>query len=225
MGENAGTGPGEITNDGCAVEFYALLPSFGEAGIVHAAVPEGASILELGCGTGRILKPLAGLGHPVHGVDDSAGMLAHLAGLPVTCSPIESLRLDEKFDVVLLASTMLNTGPEQRGAFLATCRYHLPDDGMAVFQYHPPAWFDEFPGMPRERDDGGIIRVIRMSRRVPSGVACEIEYRAQGRTWTHAWTSYQISDAELAADLDAAGLAFGQWLTEDKTWFTARPVR
>ena len=51
---------------------------------MHAAVPEGASILELGCGTGRILKPLAALGHLVHGVDDSPGMLAHVPDLPVT---------------------------------------------------------------------------------------------------------------------------------------------
>ena len=43
-----------MTNDGCAVEFYALLPPMGEPEIVHAAVPAGASILELGCGTGRI---------------------------------------------------------------------------------------------------------------------------------------------------------------------------
>jgi hypothetical protein len=59
---NAGTGPGEITNDGRAVEFYALLPSFGEAEIVHSAVLAGGSILELGCGTGRILRPLAATG-------------------------------------------------------------------------------------------------------------------------------------------------------------------
>jgi 2-polyprenyl-3-methyl-5-hydroxy-6-metoxy-1,4-benzoquinol methylase len=83
--EHTGTGPGAITSDGCAVEFYALLPTFGEPGIVHAAVPPGASILELGCGTGRILRPLAALGHPVTGVDDSPDMLARVADLPRTC--------------------------------------------------------------------------------------------------------------------------------------------
>lgn len=224
MSQNAGTGPGEITGDGCAVDLYALLPPLGEAGIVHAAVPEGASILELGCGTGRILRPLARLGHRVHGVDDSPGMLAHLTDLPVTCSPIESLRLDETFGTVLLASTMLNTGPGQRTAFLATCRYHLPDDGLAVFQYHPPAWFEGFPDAPRESAVDGISVVIRSCSRMPSAIACELEYRAPGRTWTHAWTSYEISDAELTADLAAAGLAFDRWLTADHTWFTGRPA-
>jgi len=94
MEANVGTGPGVITNDGCAVDFYALLPSFGEAETVHAAVPEGASILELGCGTGRILRPLAGLGHQVMGADDSPEMLAHIPDLPTVCSSIEALRLD-----------------------------------------------------------------------------------------------------------------------------------
>ncbi|MDQ5854560.1 MAG: class I SAM-dependent methyltransferase, partial [Chloroflexota bacterium] len=54
--------------------------------------------LELGCGTGRILRPLAELGHPVLGVDESPAMLAHLGDLPCVCSPIETLRLDRTFD-------------------------------------------------------------------------------------------------------------------------------
>lgn len=54
---NAGTGPGVITPDGCAVDFYALLPPMGEPEIIAAAAPPGASILELGCGTGRLLGP------------------------------------------------------------------------------------------------------------------------------------------------------------------------
>jgi hypothetical protein len=33
-----GSGPGEITPDGCAVDFYALLPPMGEPEVVHAFV-------------------------------------------------------------------------------------------------------------------------------------------------------------------------------------------
>jgi SAM-dependent methyltransferase len=138
---NAGTGPGAITPDGCAVEFYALLPPMGEPSIVHAAVPEGASILELGCGTGRILRPLADLGHPVLGVDEAPAMLAHLANLPTACSPIETLRLGRTFGAVLLASTMLNTQAAQRRAFLATCRRHVGPRGVVVVQQSAPSWF------------------------------------------------------------------------------------
>ena len=46
----------------------------------------GDPILELGCGTGRLLQPLAAAGHRVTGIDQSAPMLAraheHLAGGP-----------------------------------------------------------------------------------------------------------------------------------------------
>jgi SAM-dependent methyltransferase len=40
---------------------------------------EGAPLLELGCGTGRLLGPLARLGRPVVGIDRSAPMLVRAA--------------------------------------------------------------------------------------------------------------------------------------------------
>ncbi|HTU71935.1 MAG TPA: class I SAM-dependent methyltransferase [Trebonia sp.] len=221
-----GTGPGAITNDGCAVEFYALLPSFGESDIVHAAVPPGAAILELGCGTGRILRPLAALGHQVTGVDDSPDMLARSPDLSTVRSSIQSLRLDRGFDAVLLASTMINTDPATRHGFLATVRHHLRDDGVAVFQQNPPGWFETFPDSEPVRDDpGGIRRIIRAARWDPPRLEVEVEYQVGERTWTHAWTTHLISDEELAADLASAGLRFGDWLTADRAWFTARPAR
>jgi SAM-dependent methyltransferase len=217
-----GTGPGAITNDGCAVDFYSLLPTFGEPEIVHAAVPAGAAILELGCGTGRILRPLAAMGHPVTGVDDSPDMLARNADLPTVCSPIESLRLDRTFDVVLLASTMINADPATRRGFLATVRHHLSDDGIAVFQQNPPDWFETVERAEPVRDDpGGIRRVIRLARWDPPRLRAEIEYQVGDNVWTHAWTSYQLTDQQITSDLAAAGLRFGDWLTDDHAWFTA----
>ena len=220
-----GTGPGAISNDGCAVEFYARLPAFGETEIVHAAVPPGASVLELGCGTGRILRPLAALGHPVTGVDDSPAMLDRSPDLPGVCAPIQSLRLDRAFDVVLLASTLINAEPGTRQGFLAAVRRHLRDDGVAVFQQSPPGWFESLETAERVRDDsGGIRRMIKSARWAPPRLRTEIEYQVGGNSWTHAWTSYQIGDEELADDLAAAGLRLGDWLTDDRAWFTARPA-
>ena len=221
----AGTGPGEITSDGCAVDFYALLPSFGEAEIVHSAVADGASILELGCGTGRILRPLARLGHPVLGVDESAAMLARIPDLPTLCSGIEDLRLDRAFDAVLLASTMINADPALRAKFLATCRRHLQPGGVAVFQQQEPSWFATVEHAPRVRDDpGGIRRIVRSARREPPRMFVEIEYQVGDRVWTHAWTAYEIGEQELKRDLGAAGLRFGRWLSDDHAWFTASPA-
>jgi SAM-dependent methyltransferase len=220
--DNVGTGPGAITNDGCAVDFYALLPTFGEPEIVHAAVPAGASILELGCGTGRILRPLAAMGHPVTGIDDSPDMLARNPDLPTICSPIDALRLDQTFDVVLLASTMINADPATRRGFLATVRHHLSDDGIAVFQQNPPDWFETVEHAEPVRDDpGGIRRIIRSARWDPPRLRAEIEYQVGDNVWTHAWTSYQLTDQQITSDLAAAGLRFGDWLTDNHAWFTA----
>lgn len=223
MSTNVGTGPGEITPDGCAVDFYALLPAMGEAAVVHAAVPAGASILELGCGTGRILRPLAELGHPVLGVDESAAMLARADGLPTVCSPIETLRLDRTFGAVLLASTMINTNPEQRHAFLATCRRHVSPDGVVVIQQTAPSWFRG--DQPSQPEVEGIRRVVRTVHRTERYVDVEVEYQVGDRTWTHAFRPHQISDQERTTDLASAGLEFGRWLTDNQAWFTAVPAR
>jgi SAM-dependent methyltransferase len=219
---NAGTGPGEITPDGCAVEVYALLPVMGEPSTVHSAVPEGASILELGCGTGRILRPLAELGHPVLGVDESPAMLARAADLPTICARIETLRLGRTFGAVLLASTMINTEPVQRRAFLATCRSHVGPGGVVVIQQTAPDWFTT--AGPDEREAGGIRRVIRSARREGPRVDIVVEYHAGGRMWTHAFSPHQIGDEQRTADLASAGLRFGQWLTSDQSWFTAHAI-
>jgi SAM-dependent methyltransferase len=110
------SGPGVITPDGCAVDFYAMIGDAGEAGIVHEAVGPGAAVLEPGSGAGRSTHPLIALGHPVVAVDDSAEMLAHGRGAQTVPARIQDLSLGRRFDVVLLASQLINTddGPGTR---------------------------------------------------------------------------------------------------------------
>jgi 2-polyprenyl-3-methyl-5-hydroxy-6-metoxy-1,4-benzoquinol methylase len=115
------------------VELYSLLPTMGEPGIVHAAIPAGAAILELGAGAGRVTHPLLELGHPVVAVDESAEMLARVRGAETVPARIQELHLGRRFDVVLLASFLVNTPDrELRGRFLAACREHVRDDGCVL---------------------------------------------------------------------------------------------
>ena len=90
------------------MELYELLPPGEEPAIVHAAVPPGASILELGAGAGRVTHPLLRLGHPVVAVDESPEMLARIHGAETVSAKIQSLDLGRRFDLVLLASHLVN---------------------------------------------------------------------------------------------------------------------
>src|SRR5690349_17564624 len=97
----SGSGPGEFTPDGCAVEVYERMPVGDEPEVIQRTAPAGASILELGCGAGRVTHPLVERGFRVTAVDESAEMLAKVHGTRTVRSPIEALHLNEKFDVVL----------------------------------------------------------------------------------------------------------------------------
>src|SRR6478672_11643857 len=132
-----------ITNDGCAVEVYARLPAMGEPDLIHALAPDGGSILDLGAGVGRIADPLVALGYRVVAVDDSADMLARVQAAECVRSRIEDLRLDETFDVVVLASHLINVDdPARQRGFLDTVAHHVRRDGLALIEWHPPDWFD-----------------------------------------------------------------------------------
>ena len=219
-----GTGPGVITPDGCAVELYRLLPPMGEPEIVHAAVPAGADVLDLGAGAGRVTHALVALGHPVVAVDESAEMLACIRGAETVLARIQRLRLDRRFDVVLLASFLVNVADQDlRRRFLETCRAHVREAGCVLVQRHPTAWFDEVA--EGERTSGGIVFRLRdLSRPAPGRLAATAEYQAGERVWTHTFTAERLDDQALEAALAEAGLAVDAYLTGDGSWVRAVPA-
>jgi SAM-dependent methyltransferase len=218
-----GTGPGVITPDGCAVEFYARMTAMGEPAIVHDALRPGASILELGSGTGRITHPLVALGHPVVAVDESPEMLAYVHDAETVCSRIEDLALGRSFDAVLLASHLINADPTTRTAFLAACRRHVADDGRVIIQQHPPDWFAAAADAESTRD-GIIFRMRGVSRPAPNLVAATVEYVDGHQRWTQTFTATRLDETELAAVLAAAGLRLDRYLTDDRGWLRVVPA-
>ena len=141
-----GTGPGAITPDGCAVDLYSRLPVRDEPDIIAAAVPAGASILELGSGVGRVTHPLLERGFTVTAVDESQEMLDHIRGARTVRSSIEDLNLGEVFDVVLLASYLVhNADADVRRALLRTCVKHLAPEGAVLIQREGEGWYRNLP--------------------------------------------------------------------------------
>jgi hypothetical protein len=51
-----------------------------------------------------------------------------------------------------------------------------------------------------------------------------VRYRIDTAVWTQPFTSRRLSDDDLASELSDAGLHFDGWLTDDRTWFAARPA-
>ncbi|MFF9282200.1 class I SAM-dependent methyltransferase [Streptomyces griseosporeus] len=218
-----GTGPGAITPDGCAVELYSRLPAGPEPDIIEAAVPAGASILELGSGVGRMTHPLLERGFPVTAVDESPEMLDRVRGARTIRSPIEDLDLDERFDVVLLASFLVHAAdPEVRRGLLRTCVRHVAEDGCVLIQREGE---DYHSRVPRERRDphGFTVRILS-SEPVDEGVrSVHAEYVFPDATWTQTFRARPLTKQQFEEALAEAGLRVDRYLTEDRIWVRAVP--
>ena len=102
---------------------------------------EGGSILELGCGTGRITTRLAQEGFSVVGLDASAEML-HVARTKAAdpgrvrwvLADMRSFDLEETFDLVLIPghSFQFMITPDDQAACLRSIRNHLAPGGTLV---------------------------------------------------------------------------------------------
>ncbi|MFF9620916.1 class I SAM-dependent methyltransferase [Streptomyces griseosporeus] len=219
-----GTGPGAITPDGCAVELYSRLPAGPEPDIIEAAVPPGASMLELGSGVGRMTHPLLERGFTVTAVDESPEMLARVRGARTIRSPIEDLDLGERFDVVLLASFLVHAADlEVRRGLLRTCARHVAEDGCVLVQREGE---DYHTRVPRERRDphGFTVRILS-SEPVDDGVrSVRAEYVFPDATWTQTFRARPLTKEQFEEALAEAGLRVDRYLTEDRTWVRAVPA-
>ena len=218
----AGSGPGPIAADGSPVEFYRHLPPGQGPDIVHAVVAPGGAILDLGSGPGRIASALVALGHPVTCVDNSAAMLACVRDAETLHADIEGLDLGRPFAGVLLLSQLLNDpAPGVRAARLATARRHVAPDGVLVAQHL------DVQRSRAARDgvtfhDGGV-RIALTGRRLDGDVlAGTMVYRHGAREWRQRFANRLLDDAQLNAELAAAG--FGPLRRLLPGWLAAAPA-
>lgn len=224
FGRGTGTGPGPFTADGNAVELYTRLPAAGEPDVIARAVPRGASVLELGAGAGRVTHELVRRGYRVVAVDESREMLDRIRDARTVHSPIEDLRLTERFDAVLLGSYLVNTAePAVCAALLQCCRRHVGPSGSVLIQRQGDDWFAG-RRMPESWVRRGVRTWIASVDRVSAGVSdVRIEYEVDGLRWSHAFRARDVPDPALEQLLHGAGLRVARYLTDDHSWVQAAP--
>lgn len=189
----------------------------------------GGRVLELGCGTGRILLPLLEAGIDIEGLDRSAPMLARLhadaarRGLtPRTHHrDLRAMPDDRHYDVVLAPYSLVTylTDAATLRDWLDAAHRLLNPGGLLVVDAFVPrdvVAFDDFrEDYLRPHGDGLLRREKRIAKEGPCN---RIERRytlldadhAEQRQWTtvdliRPWTPQELVDALLTAGFDIEG--------------------
>ena len=124
----------------------------------------GGPVLELACGTGRVLLPIARQGIAIHGVDTSVPMLAELAKklerepkdvrelVSTVHADIRSFRSNQRYPLVIIPfrpmQHMYNV--EDQINTLKTAAFHLEPDGVLAFDVFYPKYDMIFSGIGYE---------------------------------------------------------------------------
>lgn len=125
----------------------------GEANFVMRFSP--TSVLDAGCGTGRVGRELRRRGVDVVGVDVDAEMLetarARCPSVEWIEGDISAISLGRKFDIVLMAGNVINfVIPERRQRALENLVQHLRPEGLVINGHSirpdgcPPATFEDW---------------------------------------------------------------------------------
>jgi SAM-dependent methyltransferase len=146
--------------------------------LIQRFAPKTASVLELGCGTGKHAALLAEYGFSVHGVDMSTEMLAkakeRLSSLPEKISAklkffqgnICEIRFNEQFDAVIALFHVVSyqTSNTALQKTFENVRYHLNPDGVFIFDvWYGPAVLSEPPVVKVKRFENKKVEVTRIA--------------------------------------------------------------
>ena len=103
----------------------------------------GGPVLEIGCGTGRVLKPIADMGIEIDGIDVSEAMISILKSKIADIIPIPNIYLSDMRRIEIARRYRLVTIPfrtlqhmitiEDKLQALAAAKNHLLDEGRLIF--------------------------------------------------------------------------------------------
>lgn len=214
--------------------FYGEKDYAGEAAFVDGILREHglgeASVLEIGCGTGRHALELAARGHRVHGFDLSEGMLERAAELRAGAGPhaesfsfepgdARTYRSGRTFDAVISLFHVMSyqTSNDDLLAAFRTAAAHLPPGGLFVFDcWYGPAVLTERPERRERTLSDDTVEVTRVATPTLDATAdvCEVRYditvtdRLTGATesLSELHPMRYLFSPEVAIALDACGL-------------------
>jgi len=166
---------------------------------VEEATRAGSPVLELGCGTGRILLPMARSGLSVVGIDSSAEMLARCRGkllaepdavrsrVELHPADVRGFELDKTFGCIIAPFRVLQhlvTIDDQLRCLGAVAR-HLKPGGRFVFDVFNP-WFDKLVAAD------GVEHEETPLQRLPDGRTLRRAFRVARVRWLE-----QTNEVEL----------------------------
>jgi SAM-dependent methyltransferase len=180
-----------------AVPLYAartdVLFYVGEADKMHGTV------LELGCGTGRVLLPMARAGHTVVGLDGSPQMLARCKAklreepkgvrdrVTIHEGDVRSFDLGARFALIIAPFRVVQQIVTIEGQlrFLDVVAHHLAPGGRFIFDVFNPNFASLLSADGKERED-------TPEQQLPDGRFFRRSYRIVRVRWTE-----QVSEVEL----------------------------
>jgi SAM-dependent methyltransferase len=119
------------------------------------AEQQGGPILELGCGTGRVMLPLAQAGYEIVGVDRDPEMLTFLSDnaivrqvgeIDIIQADITTLHLNQRFVLVLMPCNTFSTLPaEGQRATVQRAYEHLRSEGLFIVSMPNPQVLRSLP--------------------------------------------------------------------------------
>lgn len=186
----------------------------------------GGRVLELGCGTGRVLAALAAHKHPVIGLDYDAGMLGWLRSqfpgaqypqIQIVQANAAAIPLKAQFGLILMPCNTYSTlQPAERQALLRQSAAYLQPGGVFAASLPNPNLLASLPrqGLPEVEDvfphpaDGEPVQVSSAWQRTASGVTFSWYYdhlQPDGRVLRtalqthHYFASLEVYRQEIAA--------------------------
>lgn len=141
----------------------------GEARLVDAMVKRGSSILDAGCGPGRVGGYLGGLGHNVVGVDLDPELIAAAKedhpGLTWIVDDLSTFDLgpQHRFDVVVCAGNVMTfLDPATRRQVLGRMAAHLAEGGRIAIGFGKDRGY-EFDDFFADVTAAGLRAALRLS--------------------------------------------------------------